>query len=183
MYREVFQSLNESIRKRNSPEAFLPPKGERRDVIHRGYIKDATFPLRYDFIPDGKGSSNSGIHAYYFNDGSRKGVIQIQHRYAPLISGHETKSKLSFEMFEGKPLDPIDIHRMIVPALMHHNKSHIPDIIEFDDSVKESMDDLIFRLGDTFEIGNRKSGKIVRRKLDPKISRVITHINKKLNKT
>ena len=181
IYREVFQSLHESVKKRYSPETFLPPKSNGREVIHRGYIKDATFPLRYDFIPDGKGTSNSGVHAYYFNDGGRRGVIQIEHRYSPLVSGHETKSKLSFEIFDGGSLEPIDIHRMLVPALTHHNRSHKPDIIEFDESVKDSADDLISRLGDVFELGERKNKKIIRRKLDPKISRVVSHIRKKLN--
>jgi hypothetical protein len=185
MYREVFQSLNESIKRRNSPDSYLPPKGTMRDVIHRGYIKDATFPLRYDFIPDGKGTSNSGVHAYYFNNEGTRGVIEIKHRYAPKTTGHETSSKISFEMIDGKPLDSIDLHRMIVPALMHHNRSHTPDIIEFDKSISDSAEDLISRLGDKFEPGETirmgETVRFVKRKLDPKISRVISHIKSKLN--
>lgn len=186
MYREVFQSLNESIKRRNSPDAYIPPKGGMRDVIHRGYIKDATFPLRYDFIPDGKGSSNSGTHAYYFNDGGSRGVVEIKHRYSPTMDGRETKSILSFEMIDGKPLDSIDIHRMIAPALMHHNRSHAPDVIEFDHSVSDSVDDLISRLGSAFEPGevsrNGKSTKVAKRKIEPKVSRIISHIRERLNK-
>ena len=179
IYREVFQSLHESVKKRNSPESFLPPKRGGREVIHRGYIKDATFPLRYDFIPDGKGTSNSGVHAYYFNNGGSRGVIEIKHRYSPRSSGHETISKISYDFIDGEPLEEIDVHRMLVPALLHHNRSHTPDIIHFDDSVKGSTKDLISRLGSDFEIA--KNGNFIKRKLDPKIGRVVSHIRKRIN--
>ena len=87
MFNELFQSLHESIKKRNTPDSFIPSDIISSDVIHRGYIKDATFPLKYDFVPDGKGHSNSGSHVYSFRDNNLSGVIEINHRYNPSMSG------------------------------------------------------------------------------------------------
>jgi hypothetical protein len=53
------------------------------------------------------------------------------------------------------------------------------DIVDFSDSVMHS-DDLIRRLGNKFEIN--KNGKSAKKKVDPKILRVISHIKKHINK-
>lgn len=180
MYREVFQSLNESIKKRNTPDSFLPKQVGGKDVIHRGYIKDATFPLKYDFIPDGKGHANSGTHVYSFNDSNKSGVIEIKHNYRPNLSGHETVSRISFEMNQGESPEDIQVHRMLLPVLKHHVKSHGPDIIRFGDNVP-FVDTLIRKLGSDFESFETKSNKMVKRKIDPKVSRIISNIKKRIN--
>ena len=51
MFNELFQSINESIKKRNNPDDFLPSASSHGDVIHRGYLRNAAFPIRYSFIP------------------------------------------------------------------------------------------------------------------------------------
>ena len=181
MYREVFQSLNESIKKRNTPDSFVLGVGDNsKEVIHRGYIKDASFPLKYDFMPDGKGHSNSGTHVYSFKDGNRSGVVEISHRYRPNLSGHETLSTVSFEMNQGDSPEDIEIHRMSIPALRHHLKSHGPDIINFGDGIPY-VDSLIRRMGSDFETFETKGKKIVKRKIDPKVKRIVSHIKKKIN--
>jgi hypothetical protein len=180
MINEIFQSLHESIKKRNTPDSFLPKPIEAKDVIHRGYIKDATFPLKYDFVPDGKGHENSGTHVYSFKDGKRSGVIEINHKHRPNLSGHETVSTISFEMNDGEKLDDIQIHRMIMPALSHHMRSHGPDIIKFGDNVP-FVDTLIRKLGSDFESFVTKGNKMVKRKIDPKVGRIISNIRKRLN--
>lgn len=181
MYNDVFKSLNESVKRRNSPSDFLPVDKENlKDVIHRGYLKKSAYPIKYDIIPDGK-TKNSGKHIYSFRSGGASGFLEIDHNYAPQKSGHETKSKVHFEL-EGKPPEEdIQIYRsFIVPAMMHHMQSHSPDIVEFSDSVMHS-DDLIRRFGNTFETEGKENSKTVKKKLDPKILRVISHF-KNLNK-
>jgi hypothetical protein len=180
MYSELFQSLNESIKKRNTPDSFIPKKVEGKDVIHRGYIKDATFPLKYDFVPDNKGHSNSGTHVYSFNNGNQSGIIEINHKHRPNLSGHETISNISFEMNGGEDLEDIHIHRMIMPALKHHMKSHGPDIVKFGDNVP-FVDTLIRKLGSDFESFDTKGNKMVKRKIDPKVKRIINNIRKRIN--
>lgn len=181
MYDDVFKSLNESVRKRNKPEDFLPHDTEGRDVIHRGYLKRSTYPIRYDMIPDGK-TKNTGKHIYNFKNGDASGFMEIDHKYSPSLSGHETVSKINFEI-EGKPEDQeIQIYRsFIVPSIMHHVESHKPDIIHFLPSVVNS-EDLFRRLGSSFEMLKTDDNKLVaKRKVDPKISRIFTHIKKSLN--
>lgn len=176
MYNDVFKSLNESVKKRNSPSDFVPVKSDKlKEVIHRGYIRSTGIPIKYDIIPDGK-SGNSGKHIYHFKNGQTSGILEIDHKYAPMNSGHETRSKIHFELTGGQITETfnemIEVFRsIIVPSFMHHVKSHKPDIIEFSDSVPHS-DDLLRRLGSGFEI----SGKTAKRKIDPKITRMITHI-------
>lgn len=184
MYREVFQSLNESIKKRNTPDSFLPPVASEKETIHRGYLKTASLPIRYDFKPDGKGGANSGTHAYVFKDKDRSGIVEISFRHAPSMSGHETSSKISYEMVRGDPLEDIDAHRIIIPILKHHLKSHAPDSIQFNNTIP-FQDDLIRRMGDSFDEFEKqtKDGvvKIAKRILDPKIGRIVSHIKNKLN--
>ena len=165
MINEIFNSIHESIKRRNTPDSFIPSDLISKDIIHRGYIKDASFPLKYDFIPDGKGHSNSGSHVYSFRDGDRSGIIEINHRYKPNLSGHETISNISFEMNNGKSPEEIEIHRMILPALQHH-------IVET----------LIRKLGSNFESFETKGNQIVKRKIDPRTQRIIGHIRSKINK-
>lgn len=180
MYDKVFQSLNEQVKKRNTPESFLPPENKRKDVIHRGYLRNSTFPIRYDFIPDGN-AQNTGTHAYYFADGNNRGVVTVNHRISPKDSGHETESLISYEMISGKKPEDIDLHRIILPVVSHHSKSHDPDIINLHNSIKFS-DDLTRRLGTNYISSTTKTNNtVLKKKLDPKISRVLTHIKNKLN--
>jgi hypothetical protein len=184
MFNELFQSLHEAVKKRNTPDNYVIDGKDSEDVIHRGYI-DASFPLRYDFIPDGRGIKNSGIHAYAFDNDGIKGVVEIHHKYSPKESGHETHSRVSFEMTNGRRPKDIQIHRTILPAILHHMKSHSPDIVEFGPSVKFS-DDLIRRLGKKFDSYEKTSEegttRIAKRKLDQRTSRVVQHIKKRLNR-
>ena len=184
MFNELFQSLHEAVKKRNTPDSYVIDGKSENDIIHRGYVRDASFPLRYDFLPDGKGSRNSGTHVYVFNNEGTSGVIEIAHRYSPKESGHETHSKVSFEMNSGRKPKDIDIHRTILPAVLHHMKSHSPDIVEFSPSIKFS-DDIIRRIGKNFDSYEKTSeegvSRIAKRKLDPRIGRVMSHIKKRLN--
>ena len=187
MYKPVFQSLNEAIKVRNTPDSFLPMSDvPSKDVIHRGYIRKTGIPIRYDVIPDGK-YSNSGKHIYHFKDGNSSGFLEIDHKINPKMDGRETFSSVKFEM-SGDPKEiPIDIYRgVIVPAILHREQSHKPDVFDFDSSVVHS-DDIIRRLGSKFEFSESSTpdGKPRRkasRKMDPKVSRILTHIKKRLNK-
>jgi hypothetical protein len=177
MYNDVFKSLNESVKKRNSTSDFLPTGKENlKDVIHRGYLRRSAYPIRYDMIPDGT-TKNSGKHVYSFRSGGSSGFLEIDHSYAPQQSGHETKSKIRFEL-EGKPPEEdIQVYRsFILPSFMHHMQSHSPDMISFDDSV-DGHDDLVRRLGDKFEPVGENSRNF-RKKVDPKILRIISHFKK-----
>lgn len=176
MIKDIFKSLNESIKKRNSPSDFLPvEKDNLKDVIHRGYLRKSAYPIKYDIIPDGK-TKNSGKHIYSFRSGGASGILEIDHKYAPQNSGHETRSRVHFELNGKPPEEDIQIYRsFILPSLTHHMESHNPDIVDFSDSVMHS-DDLIRRLGDKFEID--KSGRTAKKKVDPKILRVISHFKK-----
>lgn len=185
MFDEIFQSLHESIKRRNTPDSYIPKEIESRDVIHRGYIKNSPFSLRYDFVPDNKNYSHSGKHIYSFADNGNNGIIEISHSYKPTNSGHETNSTVSFEELNGKSLEDIQIHRILIPALNHHLKSHGPDIVKFGDGIPYP-EDLSRRLGSEFESFEKKTQNgstfISKKKLDPKISRVISHIRNKINK-
>lgn len=185
MHKEVFQSLHESIRRRNTPEDFLPSMIDGKDVIHRGYLRNAAFPIRCDFIPDGRGHKNSGTIAYSFKDGDTTGVVEIKHQYSPNMAGHETSSRISYEQTNGENLDPIDIHRVLIPILNHHMQSINPDILEFEKSIKHS-DDLIRRFATDYETSQRNSSngsiRIAKRKIDPKTERIISNIRRRLNK-
>jgi hypothetical protein len=181
MIDDVFKSLHESIKRRNTPDSFIPPDIIARDVIHRGYIKDATFPLKYDFVPDGKSHANSGNHVYSFRDKNLSGVIEIDHKYRPNMSGHETVSQLSFEMNQGDSPSEIEIHRMVLPALKHHIRSHEPDVIRFGENVP-FIDTLIRKIGSNFESFDVRGNKIVKKKIDPRTQRIIGHIRSKINK-
>lgn len=178
MINHVFQSLHEAVKKRNNPEDFLP-QNLTRDVIHRGYLRKTSYPIKYDLIPDGK-TKNTGKHIYSFKNGNSYGFLEIDHKYSPTMSGHETKSNIHFEMEGKSPMEKIDIYRsFIVPSFLHHTSSHDPDIINFKDTVINT-DDLVRRLGSKFETVNGSS-LTARKKLDPKISRIFGHIKKKLN--
>lgn len=180
MIREIFQSLNESIKKRNNPEAFIVDKSSDSDIIHRGYLKNAEYPIRYSFIPDGKGNANSGMHVYHFKDGSINGVVEILHKYSPNMSGQETRSHVNYENNGKEKLDAFDLHRMMIPIMKHHVKSHDPDVMTFSKSIKYA-DDLIRRLGSNY-LMNKGQDKITAKKhIDPKMKRVLSHIKKKLN--
>lgn len=181
MIREVFQSINESIKKRNNPEDFISKSSsDDKDIIHRGYIKNAQYPIRYSFIPDGKGSANSGTHAYHFKDGNVSGVVEILHKYSPDMSGVETKSHVNYENTGTEKLDSYDLHRMIIPIMKHHVKSHDPDVITFAKQIRYA-DDVVRRLGSQYLVSDGKDKLTAKKNIDPKMKRVLSHIKKKLN--
>lgn len=176
MINTVFQSLHEAVKKRNNPEDFLPIDiNNSKDFIHRGYLKRSIYPIRLGIIPDGK-TKNTGKHVYNFRSGGASGFMEIDFKYEPAPSGHETKSTVHFEL-EGKPPeDDIQIYRsFIVPSFMHHIQSCEPDIIKFTDGISDS-EDLVRRLGSAFSIDNIGSSLVAKRNIDPKIIRVIKHI-------
>jgi hypothetical protein len=177
MFDEIFKSLNESVKKRNSPSDFLPADRENlKDVIHRGYLRRSAYPIKYDIVPDGK-TKNSGKHIYSFRSGGASGILEIDHSYAPQQSGHETRSKIHFELNGKPPEDDIQIYRsFIIPSVSHHMESSNPDIIDFSDSVM-NYDDLIRRFGSNFEMD--KNGKTARRKMDQKILRLMSMMKKR----
>jgi len=179
MIRDIFNSINESIKKRNNPEDFIG-KSSGDDVIHRGYLKNAEYPIRYSFIPDGKGNANSGTHVYNFKNGSMNGIVEIIHKYSPNMSGQETRSHVNYENSGTENLDAFDLHRMMIPIVKHHVRSHDPDVLSFSKSIKYA-DDLIRRVGNNYMM-TKNDGKILAKKnIDPKMKRVISHIKKKLN--
>lgn len=178
MYKDLFQSINESIKKRNNPEDFLPTNYEGKDIIHRGYINNAAYPIRYSFMPDDKGGSNSGLHIYHFKDKNINGVVEIHHKYSPNVSGHETRSVVSFENLGKDKLDSIDLHRMMLPIISHHVRSHDPDVIHFKNNIKYGKD-IIRRLGSSYQTNDNKIAKKV---IDPKMKRILSHVKNKLNR-
>lgn len=180
MINEIFQSVNESIKRRNNPEDFLPKNSIDKEIIHRGYIKNAQFPIRYSFIPDGKGNVNSGLHIYNFKDKNINGVVEISHKYSPSMSGHETKSHIQFEYLGSDKLDSIDLHRMVLPIINHHVKSHNPDVFSFSKSIKNA-DDIVRRLGSSYISTKGEHSTIAKKIIDPKTDRILKHIKKKLN--
>ena len=183
MFNELFQSLHEAVKKRNTPDSYIIDGEKNSDVIHRGYVRNAPFPLRHDFLPDGKGSKNSGKHTYHFKDGNRSGIIEIQHKYSPKDTGHETHSNVSFEMMGGRNFANNDLFRIIYPAIEHHMKAYNPDIVHFGSGIP-FPEAAVKHLGDGFEAieKNTSNGtvKIAKRILDPRTERVVSHIKKKL---
>jgi hypothetical protein len=177
----VFNSLNESIKKRYNPDDFIPKKSSEKDIIHRGYIKNARYPIKYSFIPNNK-TPNSGSHIYSFNTGGISGVVEINHRYSPSMNGHETKSHVQFEYTgNNEKFESIDLHRMILPIITHHVESHDPDIISFGKSIK-NVDDIIRRIDSNMVVTKGENSTVAKKSIDPKTKRVLSHIRKKLNK-
>lgn len=176
MINEIFQSLHEAVKKRNKPEDFAPLEiNPGKDVIHRGWLKKSIYPIRYDMIPNGK-TNNTGKHIYNFKSGGAAGFMEIDHEYRPLPSGHETHSTINFELEGRPPEEDIQIYRsFILPSFMHHINSHRPDIINFTSGVMNA-DDLIRRMGSEFVIDNTGSSLSVKRVIDPKIIRLISHL-------
>jgi hypothetical protein len=108
-------------------------------------------------------------------------VIEINHTYRPDMSGRETVSKLSFEMNQGESPTEIDLHRMVLPAIKHHIRSHEPDVIKFEENIP-FIETLIRKIGSKFESFDIKGNTIVKKKIDPKTQRIIGHIRSKINK-
>lgn len=187
MFDHVFQSLHESVKKRNTPDSFIPSKTPGgRDVIHRGYLKKTGFPIKYDFVPDNK-LPNSGTHVYNFKNKDVKALLSILHDVKePNKSGHETTSRVSFE-FTGKQPDghPIELYRdFILPAFTHHVQSHKPEIVIIEPGFHYS-EDMLRRLGVNYDV-KKKTGKngttfIGTKKLDSKIKRILSSVKKSLN--
>lgn len=185
MIKKVFNSIHESVKKRNTPDNFIIDGPSDVNVIHRGYIKNSFYPLKYDFVPRDEGKSkNEGEHVYSFSKEKTKGVVSINHRVNKNIeSGHETTSTVSFQLDDIE--SGIDIARTLIPAIVHHIKSHDPDIIKIEKGFKFSKK-LMSRIDpkkDKFDIKKTKTGIVIKKKqpIDEKSKRIISHIQKKLN--
>ena len=178
MINEIFQSLHESVKKRNKAEDFLPLKGNKKEVIHRGYIRKTGIPIKYDMIPDGS-YPNSGKHVYFLKDKNKNAIIEIDHQiHEPTSEGRESKSFVRFHSSGIPKEDMINVYRsFIVPSILHHENSHKPDKITLDNTVINS-DDIIRRLGKHFETTDNKTAK---RKIDIKLARVLKKVKKNLN--
>lgn len=182
MYGEIFKSIHESVKRRYNADDYMPrmPEEMKKDVIHRGYLRRTQYPIRYDLIPDGK-TKNTGKHVYHFNGDKVSGVLEIDHAYSPSTSGHETKSAVNFEVSGMTPENEIEVYRsFLVPAFTHHVDSHNPDIISFKDNII-NLDDLTRRTGSKFVQHINGEKMSLKKKVDPKFSRIFSHIRKKLN--
>ena len=185
MIDKLFQSLHESVKKRNTPDSYIIEDPKDVDVIHRGYIKNAAMTLKYDFIPkeDGK-SRNEGDHVYKFGSTTKGGVVHIDHRVNKnQESGHETTSTFTNEILN---LDvDVKLMRTIIPAVLHHIKSHDPDILKFKSGFKFLKKILkeIDPEKKKFDIKKTKLGTVLQKKspIDEKSKRIISHIKSKID--
>jgi len=184
MIEKLVQSLQESIKNRNTSNDYDVTIPKDVAIIHRGYIKNAAFPLKYDFIPkEKKSSKNEGDHVYKFGGSNKGGVVHIEHRVNKnQESGHETTSIIKTEI-NGMDRN-VDLVRTIIPAVMHHIKSHNPDIIKLDKSFKYRTI-LLKRLDPEkkkYDIKKNQNGITLKVKtpLDEKSVRIIKHIKTKL---
>jgi hypothetical protein len=184
MIEKLVQSLQESIKNRNTSNDYDVTTPKDVAIIHRGYIKNAAFPLKYDFIPkEKKSSKNEGDHVYKFGGSKKGGVVHIEHKVNKnQESGHETTSIIKTEI-NGMDRN-IDLVRTIIPAVMHHIKSHNPDIIKLDKSFKYRTI-LLKRLDPEkkkYDIKKNQNGITLKVKtpLDEKSVRIIKHIKTKL---
>lgn len=185
MFNDLFQSLHESVKKRNIPDSYIINEPKDVNVIHRGYITNATVPLKYDYIAkENAASKNEGDHIYKFGSANKGGVVHIIHNLNKnQESGHETTSTINLEV-NGIEKN-IDLMRTIVPAVMHHIKSHSPDIIKFTKEFKFTKD-LLDRLdpdGKKYTKKKTKSGTTIQliQPIDEKSKRIISHIKRKLS--
>lgn len=185
MIEKLVQSLHESVKKRNNPEAYIIDKPSDAEIIHRGYVRDATFPLKYDFLPKSKGKSkNEGTHVYHFKADDGTGIIEIDHRVnGSIASGHETTSTISHEL-NGVETD-VNLRRTLLPAVQHHIRSHDPDVLKIKKGFKFTKE-LIDRIdpdGNIFNISKTDFGTILKKKapIDEKSKRIISHLKKKMS--
>jgi len=185
MMNKLFQSLHESVKNRNVPDAYVLEDPKDVNVIHRGYIRNSAMPIKYDFIPKEEAKSkNEGDHVYKFGSKNKGGIVHIQHGInANLESGHETTSSVKMEVTGME--SNIDLMRTVLPAVMHHIKSHKPDIIKLDKSFKYKTV-LMKRLDPEkkkYTINKTKSGTTIKisNPLDEKSKRIISHIKKKIS--
>ena len=184
MYNDVFKSLNESVKKRNTPDSHILSSPKDVNVIHRGYIRNSAYPIKYDFIPKEKGKSkNEGTHVYRFSNKSNIGIIEIEHKLnTSQDSGHETTSTISSEL--GELERDINLERTMVPAVVHHIKSHEPDIIRLKKGYPYTKD-LLERIdseGNIYDQTKTDFGTILKKKtpIPDKAKRIISHIKKQL---
>lgn len=187
MIEDIFKTLHEAVKKRNTPDSFIPAKTPNsRDVIHRGYLRKTDIPIKYDFVPNGK-LTNSGIHVYNFKNKGVRAILSITHDVKPPSkTGHETTSRVSFEMM-GEPATehPIQMYRdFILPAFNHHVQSHRPEIVILEPDFHYA-EDMLRRLGSDYDTRQKttKEGNIFigTKKLDSKIKRIISSVKKSLN--
>jgi len=183
MFDKLLQSLHESVKKRNTPDAYVVDNNDMK-VIHRGYIK-SSFPLKYDFVPtENAKSKNEGEHIYSFGNAKTGGVISAQHKTNKNIeSGHETTSTISLELRDVEK--HVNLLRTVYPAISHHIKSHQPDVIKFDKGIP-FLNKIIKRIdpnGKKYTVKKTKTGLVLAnaKPLNDKSIRVIDHIKKKIN--
>lgn len=187
MINEIFQSLHEAVKKRNTPDSFIPAKGDSKDVIHRGYLTKTGVPIKYDFIPDGT-FANSGTHVYNFKDRTTRALLSVIHKVKePDRNGYETSSSISFEMMGEEPKDhPVNLYRnFVLPAFKHHIETHKPEIVTVNPGT-QFAEDMMRRLGSNYDISTKKTSEGVafvgNKKLDSKIQRILSNIRKSLNR-
>lgn len=188
MIDKLFQSLHESVKKRNTPDSHIPLSAiPSREVIHRGYITKTGIPIKYDFVPDGK-FSNSGTHVYNFKDRATRALLTINHKIKnPDKQGYETSSEISFEMMGDTPKDhPVNLYRnFVLPAFKHHIDTHKPEIVTLNPGI-EFSEDMVRRMGNNYEISQRKTPLGISftgiKKLDSKIKRILFNVRKTINK-
>jgi hypothetical protein len=184
MIEKLVQSLHESVKKRNTADSYITDSpGD--NVIHRGYIRNATLPIKYEFLPaEEQKSKNEGKHIYRFGSGKSMGVIIVNHKMnKKQDTGHETTSTINYETdgFENN----VDLQRILVPAIMHHFQSLDPDIINFNGGFRYTKE-LMSRIdpkGEKFTVTKKESGLTLKKSkpLDAKAMRVVNHIKKTIN--
>lgn len=183
MIEKLVQSIHESIKKRNLPSAYVLDSTDGSDSIHRGYIKNSTWPIKINFTPSKKQQfKNEGMHVYSFADGKLNGRVEINHRMnGKRDSGHETISIVDHDVgdFERN----VDLQRAIIPAVLHHITSHDPDIIKFKKGFRYTKE-LLSRLdpeGKKFTVSKSNAGTTLKKTtpIDAKAARIIQHIRKK----
>ena len=184
MIDKLFQSIHESVKKRNTPDAYVvDAPGD--NLINRGYIRNATLPIKMEFIPgENQNSKNEGKHIYRFGKGKSMGLIIANHKVnKKQDTGHETTSTISNEIdgFEKN----VDLQRILVPAVMHHIHSIDPDIIVFKNGFKY-MKELLSRIdpeGKKFTTMDKETGTVLKKTapIDAKAQRIVNHIKKSIN--
>lgn len=184
MIEKLVQSLFESVKRRNTSDAYITD-APGDNLIHRGYIRNATVPIKYEFMPsENQKSKNEGKHIYRFGDKKSLGFVIAKHRVNQnQNTGHETTSTISYSTVGFD--DSLSLQRILIPAVIHHINSHDPDIIKFKNGFKY-LKELMTRIdpdGKKFTLTKKETGVVVKKTtpLDAKARRVIDHIKKSIN--
>jgi hypothetical protein len=88
------------------------------------------------------------------------------------------------EMMSGRTPSDRDLFRIVFPAIRHHFSSIEPDIMELSSSIPFG-NAAIEQLDGNYEISekSKKDGSVILAKkiLDPRIERIISRVNQKIN--